>query len=99
MPDHVHLLTSLEKQVALSDALRLIKANSSGWVHDTFPHLRGFAWQAGYGGFTVRYSSIPHVKQYIARQAEHHRTRTFEEEFVDFLRRHRIPYDERYIWD
>ncbi len=99
IPDHVHLLVGLSKQVAVSDALRDIKANSSGWVHDTFPHKADFAWQAGYGAFTVSYSSMDSVKRYIADQAEHHRTRSFKEEFIAFLERHGIEYDERYIWE
>jgi REP element-mobilizing transposase RayT len=99
MPDHVHLLASLSKEMSVSDALRIIKANSSGWIHDTFPDERQFAWQAGYGAFAVSYSNLDSVKQYIARQAEHHRVKTFQEEFVEFLRRHEIEFDERYLWD
>jgi REP element-mobilizing transposase RayT len=99
MPDHVHLLADISKQQTLADALRDLKANSSGWIHETFPNLSGFAWQTGYGAFTVSYSNADGVKQYIANQAEHHRVRTFQEEFVEFLKRHGIEYDERYLWD
>jgi putative transposase len=99
MPDHVHLLASLGRQASVADTLRLIKANSSRWIHETFPDLGGFAWQTGYGAFTVSYSHLPRVRTYIAGQAEHHRTTTFQEEFLAFLRRHHIAYDERYLWD
>jgi REP element-mobilizing transposase RayT len=99
MPDHVHLLVGLSKELTVSEALRLIKANSSKWVHETFPEQRSFAWQAGYRTFTVSCSNLESVKAYLANQAEHHRVRTFQEEFVAFLKRHGLAYDERYLWD
>ncbi len=99
MPDHVHLLVSLSREMAVAEVVRLIKANSSKWVHEEFVASRGFAWQAGYGAFSVSHSNLDAVKQYIAGQAEHHRVRTFQEEFIEFLKRHEIEYDEKYIWD
>ncbi len=99
MPDHVHLLISLNKQLAVSELLRTIKANSSKWVHETFPEQRDFAWQSGYGAFAVSVSNLDSVKHYIAHQAEHHRTKTFQEEFIALLHRHNIEFDERYLWD
>jgi REP element-mobilizing transposase RayT len=99
MPDHVHLLVSLARESSVADAVRLIKANSSGWVHKTFPDLQDFAWQSGYGAFSVSASAMPAVKRYLDRQEEHHRTQSFEEEFVSFLRKHGIEYDERYLCD
>ena len=99
MTDHVHLLCALSKELAVADALRLIKANSSKWIHETFPDHRSFAWQAGYSAFAVSYSHLDSVKRYIARQAEHHRRTTFQEEFLMFLQRHRIEFNERYLWD
>jgi putative transposase len=81
--DHVHLLVSLGKQSCSADLGRDIKSNSSGWIHETFPNLRGFAWQAGYGAFSVSYFDIGDVKQYICSQQQHHRVRTFKEEFID----------------
>jgi putative transposase len=99
MPDHVHLLVSLSKEMAVADALRLIKTNSSKRVHETFPDLKDFAWQTGYGAFAVSYSNVDAVKSYIAGQEEHHRVRTFQEEYRAFLDRHGIKYDERYLWD
>jgi hypothetical protein len=80
--------------------LRIIKASSSRWVHQTFPDtLGGFAWQAGYGAFTVSSSQRETVRSYFVRQAEHHRTFSFQEEFVEFLRRHDLDYDDQYLWD
>ena len=99
MPDHVHLLVSLDKQISMAETMRIVKANSSRWVHETFPALSGFAWQAGYGAFAVSYSHLERVKNYLERQAEHHRKVTFQEEFIAFLKRHEIDYDERYLWD
>jgi len=99
MADHVHLLVSLGKMNSIADLVRDVKSNSSAWIHETFPQLQGFAWQAGYGAFAVSYSKIGEVKQYIAGQAEHHRVRSFREEFLAFLERHGIEYDERYIWE
>ena len=99
MADHVHLLVSLSKKVAVADALRTIKANSSKWIHEKFPKQRGFAWQSGYGAFSVSYSNLGRVRRYIADQPEHHRVRSFQEEFLGFLRRHGVEYDPRYVWE
>ena len=99
MPDHVHLLVSLSREEVMAAVVRDVKSLSSKWVHESFPERGAFAWQTGYGAFAVRFSNVPAVKRYLARQAEHHRTRTFQEEFIAFLRRHQIPYDERYLWD
>lgn len=99
MPDHVHLLVGLGREMAVAEAVRLLKANSSKWIHETFPGHAAFGWQAGYGAFTVSYSNCPQVTAYINGQAEHHRTQTFQEEFITFLKRHEIEYDERYLWD
>ena len=97
--DHVHLLVSLNKEIALSDYMREIKAESSKWIHETFPERSEFAWQAGYGAFAVSYSQIDRVKEYIANQPEHHRKRTFQQEFVSMLKKHHIPFEEQYLWD
>jgi putative transposase len=97
-PDHVHLLIALPPTVPISDALRFIKANSSGWVHDKWPKRASFAWQLGFGAFGVSRSNAPQVIKYIENQKAHHRRVTFQEEFLDFLRKHQIEYDERYLW-
>ena len=97
--DHVHLLARLSKTASVADSLRVIKANSSKWVHEEFPNLKDFAWQTGYGAFAVSYSTLAAVKRYLARQEEHHRKLTFQDEFREFLRKHELEWDERYVWD
>jgi REP element-mobilizing transposase RayT len=97
--DHVHLLARLGRETAVAEAMRLLKSNSSKWIHETFPSFASFAWQAGYGAFTVSFSQLGVVKAYIAKQEEHHRVQTFQDEFRELLRKHEIEFDERYIWD
>jgi putative transposase len=97
--DHIHLLATISRQQAISDVLRIIKASSSTWIHDTFPSMKNFAWQNGYGVFTVSASNVERVTQYIAKQKEHHQRLSFQEEFVRFLKKHQVAYDERFIWD
>jgi REP element-mobilizing transposase RayT len=97
--DHVHLLVSIDKVVAVSDLIRDIKANSSRWMHQTFPNWTGFAWQRGYSVFSVSQSKVNDVKRYIQNQKEHHLGRTFQEECREFWKRHSIRFDERYCWD
>ena len=97
--DHVHLLVTFRQDAALSDVLRQLKAASSRWVHDTFPAARGFAWQAGYGAFTVSHSAVGAVKAYILNQEEHHKAQSFQDEFRALLVRHGIEFDEQYLWD
>jgi REP element-mobilizing transposase RayT len=97
MADHVHLLVWLPPTVAIAEALRVLKANSSRWVHDT-QGRRTFAWQAGYGAFSVSHSNTSVVVKYIQEQEKHHRRISFQEEFLALLRKNNIAYDERYIW-
>jgi len=98
IPDHVHLLVSMARTISVSDAVRVIKTNSSRWIHDEI-HLREFEWQTGFGAFNVSYSNVGPVKTYLANQAEHHRRQTYQEEFLELLRRHDLTWDERYVWD
>ncbi|HEX3659728.1 MAG TPA: IS200/IS605 family transposase [Pirellulales bacterium] len=98
-PDHIHLLAAISKSVAIADSLRDTKANSSKWVHDEIPNQAQFAWQSGYGAFTVSYSALDSVRRYLASQKEHYRVRTFQEEFLALLRRHEVAFDERYVLD
>ena len=95
--DHVHLLAKLRPDTALSDVLRDLKANASGWMHDVFPDLAHFSWQRGYGAFTVSQSNVEEVRHYIARQKEHHQRISFRDEFIEFLKVNGIEYDERYL--
>jgi len=96
--DHVHLLLSLPATLAVAKAIQLIKGGSSKWVHDSFPAHAAFAWQEGYGAFSIGISQIEVTTAYIDTQAEHHRQQTFEEEFLAFLKKHGIEYDPRYVW-
>ena len=96
--DHVHVLISLPATMAIAKTLQLMKGGSSKWVHDTFPEHRGFAWQQGYGAFSVGVSQAEGTVAYIRGQEEHHRTRTFKEEFIAFLEKHGIEYDPEFLW-
>jgi REP element-mobilizing transposase RayT len=95
--DHVHLLVTLRQEPALSVVLRDLKAASSGWVHDTFPELRDFWWQGGYGAFTVSHSNIDAVKAYIVGQREHHKKMSFADELRRLLERHEVAFKEEYL--
>jgi REP element-mobilizing transposase RayT len=97
--DHVHILLSLPATLSIAQALQLLKGVSSKWVHDNFPEHRGFKWQEEYGAFSVSVSLLDKTIGYIQGQELHHRRRTFQEEFLALLKRHRIEYDERYLWD
>ena len=96
--DHVHLLNSLPRTLTLADFVKETKRITSKWMK-TEKGTGGFAWQNGYGVFSVSESRIPKVKAYIAGQETHHRRQTFQDEYRGFLRRHNIPFDERYVWD
>jgi REP element-mobilizing transposase RayT len=95
--DHLHALLSLPGMMSFAKAVQLIKGGSSKWVHDTFSSQRKFAWQEGYGAFSVSFSQVPKTIAYIANQKEHHRRKSFEEEFFELLKRHNLDYDSRYI--
>ena len=95
--DHVHVLAKLRPDRALSDVLRDLKANTTGWMHDVFPRLADFYWQRGYAAFTMSQSNLKQVQQYVASQKEHHLKVSFRGEFIEFLKANGIEYDERYI--
>lgn len=96
--DHVHLLITLPTTLSISKAIQLIKAGSSKWIHEEFPGMSSFSWQAGYGAFSVSVGKVPQIKDYISRQEEHHRFKPFEEEYIEFLKMSGIEFDERYIY-
>jgi putative transposase len=98
MPEHIHFYVYMPKTVAVSKFMEIVKANSSKWVHTTFPEKRDFGWQDGYGAFSVSKSSEEKVIQYIRDQQHHHRKKSFQEEFIDMLNKYDIAYDEKYIW-
>ena len=95
--DHVHLLVGLRATHSLAPLMKDIKQSSSRWIHETIG-IKNFAWQPGYGAFTVSVSHRAAVKEYIANQAEHHRTKGFQEEYVTLLKKHGVEYDEKYLW-
>ena len=97
--DHVHLFVGLPSTLSVADLMRVLKTNSSRWVHEEFPEVRNFAWQSGYGAFSVSQSNADAVHGYIANQEEHHRHMSFQEEYIAFLKRHGIKYDERYVFE
>lgn len=97
--DHVHLLLALPATIPIAKAMQLIKGGSSKWIHETFPEHREFRWQEKYGAFSVSVSQLETITAYIQNQREHHRARSFQDEFVALLKKHRIEYDERYLWD
>ena len=96
--DHLHLLAKLPSGRAVSDSVRDIKANSSRWLRLTFPSMRHFAWQGGYGLFTVSESQLERVYRYIADQEAHHRKRSFEDEFIALLKSNGLAFDPDHIW-
>jgi len=95
--DHVHLLLALPAALSVAEAMRTIKSVSSQWMHEE-KGKRLFAWQEGYGAFSVGASQIGATIAYIQRQEEHHRRRDFQQEFLAFLEKHGIEYDPRYVW-
>ena len=97
--DHVHLLISMPSTISISKAMQLIKGGSSKWIHETFVEHRLFEWQEGYGAFSIGVGDIERTKNYISNQAEHHGKMDFKTEFLAFLKKHGIVYDERYIFD
>jgi putative transposase len=95
--DHVHMLVRIRPVHSAAQIVRVVKANSSRWVHEKW--AAGFAWQTGYGVFSVSESSVPAVTKYIAEQEKHHKKHSFQDEYVAFLKKNKVAYDERYIWD
>ncbi len=99
MPDHVHLLLRWRTDQAVADLMRTVKARSSQWVHQTFADAGKFAWQEGYGVFSVSKSAESDVKRYIESQGEHHKTRVFKEKLLALRRAHDVEFDQRFVFD
>lgn len=97
MTDHLHALISLPGMMSFAKAVQLIKGGSSKWVNDTFRHLTKFEWQEGYGAFSVSASQVARTIAYINNQKEHHRKKSFREEFLELIEKHGVDYDERYV--
>jgi REP element-mobilizing transposase RayT len=98
MAEHAHMLVELPPAVSVAELMRVVKTNSSRWVHETWPEHSRFAWQTGYAAFSVSRSNAASVSKYIAEQEKHHRKWSFQAELLLFLKKHGIEYDERYIW-
>jgi len=96
--DHLHALVLAPPTIAPYEIAKYLKGESSKWIHENFPDLRAFGWQDGYGAFTVSKSNVPAVVTYIQNQRTHHQTQTFQEEYLEFLKKNDVDYDERYLW-
>ena len=97
--DHVHLLLALPKTVAMSDLVRELERSSSLWIKQREPSLKDFAWQGGFGAFSVGQGEVELVRSYILRQEEHHKLCTFQEEYRAFPQKYGIEWDEKYVWE
>jgi putative transposase len=97
--DHIHILTLLSKKVALMKLMEEIKSHSSKWIKLKGEGYKNFYWQDGYGTFSVNPAEIDKVIAYIQNQKTHHETKTFKDEFTLFLKKYKVEYDERYVWD
>jgi REP element-mobilizing transposase RayT len=97
--DHVHLAVRLTRTITISELVESLKTSSSRWLKPQSPHLRDFSWQRGYACFSVGPSDLDSLRAYIEAQEEHHRTRTFQDEFRLFLKKYGVKYDESYVWD
>jgi len=99
MPEHVHLLINLKNLDKYSYFLRDVKSHSTLWIHKNFPDLKTFEWQEGFGSYTLHFSIVEKVRNYIKNQEKHHATMTFEEEYLKFLNGQNIEYDPRFVFD
>jgi REP-associated tyrosine transposase len=97
--DHVHVITTLPRTLSQAELIEAIKKPSSKWIKNLEARYRGFSWQRGYAAFSISPSQLTPVLQYVQRQEEHHRTRTFQEEYRKLLHNHGIEFDEQYVWD
>jgi putative transposase len=96
--DHVHMLLLIPASIPAAKAVQLVKGGSSKWLHENIITLKNFAWQEGYGAFSISASQASEVVAYIAGQEEHHRIKSFREEYLSFLKEYNVEYDERYVW-
>jgi REP element-mobilizing transposase RayT len=98
MPDHVHILAQCGAAHSCEELMRVVKTNSSRWIHQKWPQHKTFAWQRGYGAFSVSRSGVPAAVKYINEQEKHHARVDFREEFLKLLRAHQVTCDERFLW-
>ena len=97
--DHVHIAARLARTISQSDLLEKIKKTSSAWIKTQGPEYASFFWQRGYGDFSIGYSQLDDLVHYIDNQQAHHKTKSFQEEYRELLRKYSVPFDERYVWD
>lgn len=97
--DHVHILLQLDRRISQADLVKELKRASNLWMQERFPEIQNFAWQAGYGAFSVSASQVESVRQYIEGQEEHHRHLSFQDEFRTILEKHGVAFDARYVWE
>jgi len=97
--DHIHIVCSLSRTITIAKLIEEIKTSSSKWIKTKGNRYAKFAWQGGYGAFSIGQSQLVDLKRYIVNQREHHRHKTFQEEFREFLKRYGVEFDERYVWD
>ncbi|MAC95908.1 MAG: transposase [Flavobacteriales bacterium] len=97
--DHVHILCMLAKNVTIVDLLKNIKSSSSKWIKTKGNGFKDFYWQDGYGSFTVNPSEVDMVSDYIGNQYYHHKKMTFKEEYLKFLKKYKVDFNEKYLWD
>jgi len=96
--NHIHILCIMSKNIALANLLEDLKRNSSRWIKTKGEEFEEFSWQGGYGGFSVSQSKVDIVKEYIENQKEHHKTETFEVEYIRFMKEYGIDYNEKFLW-
>jgi REP element-mobilizing transposase RayT len=97
--EHLHILMKLHQESSISTVVRVLKSKSSGWIHRTFPNYAAFGWQTGFAAFTVSISQLEKTRLYILNQEEHHRKRTFQEEYEALLLAHQIEFEQKHLWD
>jgi len=97
--DHIHALFALGRTITVADLVEEVKTNSSKWIKTKGQEFRSFHWQKGYGAFSIGQSNVEQLKRYIRNQKQHHRHVSFEDEYRDFLKRYKVQFDERYVWD
>ncbi|MEA2236145.1 MAG: REP-associated tyrosine transposase [Thermoanaerobaculia bacterium] len=96
--DHIHMLVELPASVAVAEAVGKIKGSSSHWINESFSDRSEFAWQRGYGAFSVSKSNVPRVARYIERQKSHHKKQSSQDELIELLRRHGVSIDDKFVW-
>ena len=97
--DHIHIACSLSRTTTIAKLIEEIKTGSSKWMKSQDPHFANFAWQNGYGAFSIGQSQLNDLKRYVANQREHHQRMTFQDEFRQLLTKYGVEFDERYVWD